>query len=119
MAQSFLTTILARTSACSAAALLSLGLAACHSDNANDQAQSQATPAATQNAPAGMANPASVFCGKKGGQVVMVQSGQGTVGMCHLPDGQVVDEWTYFRAHAQEAAQMEAAQPAQKSAGLN
>ncbi len=50
---------------------------------------------APQEAPApGMANPASVYCAKQGGEVIL----QGSVGMCHLPDGTVVEEWEYFRA---------------------
>lgn len=46
----------------------------------------------------GMANPASVYCGQKGGGSVMRETAQGTVGDCHLPDGRVIEEWALFRA---------------------
>lgn len=42
-------------------------------------------------------NPASVFCVKSGGKSEMRQGPRGAYGVCRLPDGRVVEEWTYFR----------------------
>lgn len=44
-------------------------------------------------ASAGMANPASVYCGELGGKL----SVGATQGDCSLPDGTVCDEWALFR----------------------
>lgn len=56
--------------------------------------------AAAASAPAavGLANPASVHCGQLGGrlEIVTVAHG-GQVGMCHLPDGRICEEWALFR----------------------
>ena len=50
----------------------------------------------------GMANPASVYCGKIGGKLELRQETGGAAGYCHLPDGRVVEEWALYReAHAQ------------------
>ena len=54
--------------------------------------------------PAGLANPASVHCGKVGGRLELRDEAGGAVGYCHLPDGRVVEEWTLFRAAQAEAA---------------
>lgn len=43
--------------------------------------------------PAGIANPASVYCEKRGGVLTL----EGSRGMCELPDGDVCEEWAYFR----------------------
>lgn len=71
----------------------SLAVTAC-STSAPDPtaAQSQASPKAV-----GMANPASVYCEKLGGKLVIETSSKGQVGMCHLPDGSVQEEWALFR----------------------
>lgn len=46
----------------------------------------------------GMANPASVHCGKLGGKVLIEKVRQGAEkGICHLPDGTRIDEWELFR----------------------
>lgn len=47
--------------------------------------------------PIGMANPASVYCQKKGGKLVLENTEQGQIGLCHLPDGTQIEEWTLFR----------------------
>ncbi|MGI3004345.1 putative hemolysin [Shewanella algae] len=47
----------------------------------------------------GSPNPAAVFCVESGGKLELVQEQNGTVGYCHLPDGSIVEEWTYFRAN--------------------
>ena len=47
----------------------------------------------------GMANPASVFCIKQGGRLEIKRDADGgEYGLCHLPDGTVVDDWAYFRS---------------------
>jgi putative hemolysin len=40
-----------------------------------------------------IANPASEFCEARGG------TSSGLEPMCKLPDGSVVDAWSYFREH--------------------
>lgn len=48
----------------------------------------------------GMANPASVFCVEQNGRLEMQKDQDGgEYALCHLPDGTVVEEWAYFRAH--------------------
>ena len=44
-----------------------------------------------------IANPASEHCVKKGGKLEIVKEAAGEKGMCHLPDGSVVEEWELFR----------------------
>ena len=44
-----------------------------------------------------LANPASVFCVKNGGKSEIRNGPRGQYGVCRLPDGRVVEEWTYFR----------------------
>lgn len=45
----------------------------------------------------GMANPASVYCEKLGGKLVIQRTERGEIGICHLPDGTQIDEWVLFR----------------------
>jgi len=66
-------------------ALTSL-LAACAADNVPPTAK-----------PIGMANPASVYCGKIGGKLEIVKEANGEVGYCTLPDGERIEEWALFR----------------------
>ncbi|WP_061708776.1 putative hemolysin [Pseudenterobacter timonensis] len=47
--------------------------------------------------PIGMANPASVYCVQKGGELVPVQSPQGVFANCKLPGGQTIEEWDLYR----------------------
>jgi putative hemolysin len=57
------------------------------------------TPAVT-TAPAmdGLANPASVNCGKVGGNVDIKKDAQGNeYGMCTFTNGTTCDEWVLFR----------------------
>lgn len=44
-----------------------------------------------------MANPASEHCVKKGGKLEIIKEAAGEKGMCHLPDGTLVEEWELFR----------------------
>ncbi len=53
---------------------------------------------AAQNPQPNMANPASVFCEKKGGQVEIRTAADGSQqGFCKLPDGTECDEWAFYR----------------------
>ncbi len=46
----------------------------------------------------GMPNPASVWCMEKGGRLEIVKDKDGNEsGVCVLPSGERVDEWTLFR----------------------
>lgn len=45
----------------------------------------------------GMANPASEFCVKNGGESTIVKSKNGEFGVCKLKDGTTVEEWEYYR----------------------
>ena len=44
-----------------------------------------------------LANPASVFCVQSGGKSEIRNGPRGQYGVCRLPDGRVVEEWSYFR----------------------
>ncbi|MGH3802417.1 MAG: putative hemolysin [Stenotrophomonas sp.] len=49
----------------------------------------------------GMANPASEHCVKRGGKVVIEKDENGGErGICHLPNGDKIDEWELFRRDA-------------------
>lgn len=50
-----------------------------------------------QNGQASMPNPASVYCEEQGGTLRMVETKEGTQGICVLPDGTECDEWAYYR----------------------
>ena len=46
----------------------------------------------------GTPNPASVWCMEKGGRLEIVKDKDGNEsGLCVLPSGERVDEWTLFR----------------------
>lgn len=45
----------------------------------------------------GMANPASVYCGKLGGKLRIEKTTAGERGICMLPDGTEMEEWALFR----------------------
>lgn len=55
---------------------------------------------------AAIANPASEYCVKeKGGRVEIVTDESGAQkGMCHLPDGTVVEEWELYRKEHPQAS---------------
>ena len=43
--------------------------------------------------------PASLYCIKKGGTLSMTPTEKkGDIGYCHLPDGRIVEEWSFFNA---------------------
>ena len=57
-----------------------------------------ATPAVTT--PAGIANPAAVYCTQQAGTKYEIRTNStdgSQYGVCILPDGTVCDEWAYFR----------------------
>lgn len=64
---------------------MTLAVSACGSDDGDD------------DSPTDEANPASVYCIDQGGEVEIVDTGDGETGMCNLPDGTTVDEWEYYR----------------------
>lgn len=46
----------------------------------------------------GMANPASVYCGQRGGKLDIVKGADGgEAGYCTLPSGERIEEWALFR----------------------
>lgn len=52
----------------------------------------------TPAAPIGMANPASLYCAKQGGQSFTKKDSQGSeTGYCRLANGTTVDEWDFYR----------------------
>jgi len=45
-----------------------------------------------------IANPASEFCKKMQGHTVIAKLPDGNeIGLCHLPENKIVEEWTLFR----------------------
>ncbi|AUA33329.1 DUF333 domain-containing protein [Pseudomonas sp. SGAir0191] len=49
----------------------------------------------------GMANPASVFCAKQGGQPSTEKDADGNeIGICTLQNGKIMDEWEYYRMNS-------------------
>ena len=70
-------------------------------------AQDQATPEQKPEQPsaqsprpkphAGLANPASVNCEKKGGKVEIRKGKKGEYGVCKFPNGKQCEEWALFR----------------------
>ena len=65
----------------------SIGLTACSS-----------TPTTDQKPVVGMANPASVYCKEKGGKSIPRKDVDGgEYALCHLKDGQILEEWELYR----------------------
>lgn len=71
-----------------ALAAVAISLAACMREETSTEA-------------VGMANPASDYCVSIGGRSEIRDEEGGQAGYCHLPDGQVVEEWALFRAQNQ------------------
>lgn len=46
----------------------------------------------------GMPNPATEYCIVQGGTSEMVKDEKGWYGLCHLPDGKVIEEWQLYRS---------------------
>jgi len=65
----------------------------------------KATPVEEPTTGVGIANPASVYCTEQGGKLEIISEepedapggGGGQVGMCTLPNGNVCEEWAFFR----------------------
>ena len=57
--------------------------------------QSSAQQAGTK--PAGLPNPASVNCEKKGGKLKIRKGKKGEYGVCKFPNGKECEEWALFR----------------------
>lgn len=62
----------------------------------------------------GMPNPASKHCVDSGGKLSIKNEANGQVGYCHLPNGQVIEEWALFRKDNAKCV----AEEAQKLVGL-
>ena len=71
------------------AIVLMLPLSACMSNTTERDNPAEAV---------GMANPASQYCEKMGGELEIRDEQGGQVGYCHLPDGRVVEEWALYRS---------------------
>lgn len=54
-------------------------------------------PPPTVQPAAGMANPASVFCGDQGGKLEIRHTAEGDTGYCLFPDGSECEEWAFYR----------------------
>ncbi|TCB53491.1 I78 family peptidase inhibitor [Acinetobacter terrestris] len=50
----------------------------------------------------GAANPASEYCMQQGGKLEIKNEANGQVGYCHLENGQVIEEWKFFRESSKE-----------------
>jgi len=46
-----------------------------------------------------LANPASVYCVEQGGTFKPIETEAGTAGYCEFPDGNVCEEWAFFRSN--------------------
>jgi putative hemolysin len=57
------------------------------------------TSQSEQNPAPGLSNPASIYCIKQGGKLSIVNSGNGEVGYCNLPNKQRVEEWELYRSN--------------------
>lgn len=56
----------------------------------------------------GMPNPASQYCVQQGGKLSIKNEANGQVGYCHLSNGQVIEEWEFFRKSQTECVSEEA-----------
>ncbi|WP_394391861.1 putative hemolysin [Shewanella woodyi] len=45
----------------------------------------------------GMENPASSYCLALGGELTIETGLDGQIGICHLPSGESVEEWSLYR----------------------
>ncbi|HGJ5897510.1 DUF333 domain-containing protein [Arsenophonus apicola] len=55
-----------------------------------------ATESSSPTKAIGVANPASVYCIKKGGKINIVKTAKGEVGYCRLANGVSIEEWTLY-----------------------
>lgn len=54
------------------------------------------------------ANPASEYCINQGGKLEIRNEVNGQVGYCHFPNGQIIEEWKFFRDSSKECLAEEA-----------
>ena len=81
-------------------------IAGCTQPAAPAKAPATTTPVVTTTAPAsaGMANPASVNCGKVGANSVIMNNPDGSqYGVCKFPNGTSCEEWALFRGEGCKA----------------
>ena len=77
--------------------------------------QQTTTPATPTPAQAGMANPASVYCGDVGGTLEIQKDATGAeYGMCNFPNGTSCEEWALFRGEGCNPGVTAAATPAEE-----
>lgn len=102
-----------KTAGLAALGVALLGLAACEpaptgTARPHGLTPQSSTPAGTTESPSatspqrskliGMANPASVHCVDAGGKLeIRTGSSGGQYGVCHMPDGNSCEEWSFFR----------------------
>jgi putative hemolysin len=53
----------------------------------------------------GISNPASEFCVNSGGVLEIMDSQEGSIGYCTLPDGRRIEEWEFYRSTVKDAPQ--------------
>jgi len=83
-----------------------LFIAGCTQPSSPAQTTTAATPAVT----AGMANPASVYCGTNGGTTEIKKNADGSeYGMCTFTNGTTCEEWALFRGEGCNAGVMTSA----------
>lgn len=81
-------------------ASLTLILSACASTPTPAPTDTYPAPENT-SAPAGLPNPASVYCEENGGTLDIREGEGGQIGICVFPDGSECEEWAYFRKECQ------------------
>ncbi|WP_353141225.1 I78 family peptidase inhibitor [Acinetobacter pragensis] len=67
----------------------------------------------------GMANPASQYCAEQGGKIEIKDEKNGQVGYCRLANGNVVEEWEFFRSNKSTLCLPEQAQKLIGQSGLS
>lgn len=50
----------------------------------------------------GLPNPASAFCVENGGTVEIITDDTGSIGMCNFENGNMCEEWTFFRGECKK-----------------
>ena len=84
--------------------LLIIALAACSSPAPSAPVASAPTQSSSVAPSAGMANPASVFCGQNGGKTEIRKTATGEVGYCIFPDKSECEEFAFMRGECKPGA---------------
>lgn len=71
--------------------IITVGVAGCVT------AENQATGGSGGGAQ--LANPASVFCADMDGTLKIITTAEGEAGYCEFPEGNVCEEWAFFRSN--------------------